>query len=287
MPYIALIVPLLLAALLVQAWTGGVTPAVMAFPVNVAVAAAALVVLWVAESEWGSTAWLKRLRSGGMACTLLVLTVLWCVAGGLVTQQHGAPLQPAWWHAFGLHAFTTSWPFVVLLALLQLHLALLLMHRLRHEGLPGQWTFVALHGGLLLALAAGFLGSADLTDHRTIVTRHEATRTAYDADGLAHPLPWALQLTDFTVQRNAADGSPSQFVASLTVDDAPVTLAVNEPKALTWCDDLYLTSYDRAATDGHTAYCIVQVVHNPWKWLSYAGLALLMAGSTMLLRRVR
>ena len=70
MPYIALIVPLLLAALLVQAWTGGVTPAVMAFPVNVAVAAAALVVLWVAESEWGSTAWLKRLRSGGKACTL-------------------------------------------------------------------------------------------------------------------------------------------------------------------------------------------------------------------------
>lgn len=287
MPYVALILPLLLAALLVQALTGGVTPAVMAFPVNVAAAAAALVVLWVAESEWGHTAWLKRLRSGGMACTLLVLTVLWCVAGGLMPQQEVAPLQPAWWHALGIHAFTTSWPFVVLLALLLLHLALVLLHRLRQKGLRQQWAFVALHGGLLLTLAAGFLGSADLTDRRAIVTRREATRTAYDAAGLAHPLPWALQLTDFSVERNAADGSPSQFVATLAVNDAPLTLAVNEPQALTWCDDLYLTSYDRSATDGRTAYCIVQLVHNPWKWLSYAGIILLMAGSVLLLRRVR
>ena len=260
-----------LLAELLQWAVGNVSPQDLTFPLNWALAVAGVVALWVAHREWGERAWMREFRSVGMACALLTLIGLWCVVRGLLPPMGAESLAGR----LGWHDFATSWPFVWLLGLLLAHLECVMLHRLSERG-GRKGAFLCVHGGLWLALTAGMVGSADFSDRRAVVGRDKPTRTAYDRSGRESALAYTLQLREFKVDRNPANGTLEQYEAELAVDGQPVNLRVNHPFAAGLAEDLYLVSYDTSTPQPR--YCIVQVVRQPAKYLMVAGIALLMLG---------
>ena len=87
---------------------GPIDVTLFASPIGWSVGVAVVALLYVAEKEWGDQSWLRFLESPLMACWLLGLTALWCIIGSTI---------PEW------AQFSTSWPFVVTMALLLTHLA--------------------------------------------------------------------------------------------------------------------------------------------------------------------
>ena len=258
--------------LALQIGVGRAEPAWASFPLGVALAAGLVVAVTVMHNEWGERQWMRSLRSARTACGLLLAMAVWCVVGGMVPPGWEA----AWAESIGLKEFTTAWPFLWLIVLLLVHLQLVLLHRLKSRGWWRSIPFLLVHGGVWLALGAGFVGSSDLEDWRTAVGRDEPTRTAYDRQGHQHPLPYSLRLRHFEVQRAETDGSVVQFRADVEVDEQPARLAVNAPYRRAWNEDLYLLSYDTHSPVPQ--YCIVQIVREGDKPFLWLGIVCLMVG---------
>ena len=240
----------------------------------------------VVEREYGKQQWVKALRSTDLSIILLCLIAAWCVAGGCVPQTDAA--SAGWLYRLGLTGFATSLPFVGLLALLSVHLTLIIIHRLRRPVRQWGFTFIAAHVGLWLALVAGLLGSADMKDLRCVAMRGQETQTAYDKKGHINALPYAVELKDFRVERSEADHSVVQYEAAIALDGERISISVNNPHAATWQDKLYLVSYDHNAADNETAYCVLQIVRQPWQAPICLGIALLLFGvGGMLLTKIQ
>ena len=261
----------LLFFVVVQCFAGNIDTALFAFPIGFALALAAIAILFVLEREHGTARWLMAMRSPQTACTLLSLTTVACIGVGSLPV---------------LRSFSTSWPFVALLVALALHLTLIIIHRLRSFSWKRDVSFMAVHGGLWLALAGGIVGAADTTELRTIVTRNNETTKAFDAQGRAVPLPYTLQLRDFNIERNKADGSPTQYAATVAIDGKPVHLAVNSPFQPGMAEDIYLMSFDARSSSVGNAGCVFQIVRQPLKYPMLAGIVLLLAGVVFNLKRL-
>ena len=257
-----------------------------AFPINFALLASLIAVCAVVEREYGKQQWVKALRSTDLSIILLCLIAAWCVAGGCVPQTDA--VSSGWLYRTGLTQFATSLPFVGLLALLLVQLTMIIIHRLRRPARQWGFTFIAAHAGLWLALAAGLMGSADMKDLRCIAMRGQETRTAYDKKGRINALPYAVELKDFRVERSEADHSVVQFEAAIALDGERISISVNNPYAATWQDKLYLVSYDHNAPDDGTAYCVLQIVRQPWQAPMCLGITLLLCGvGGMLLSKIQ
>lgn len=232
-----------------------------AFPVGFVVGIAIMAVLYVLESEWGKRKWVTKLRSPRMACWLIGLTSAACVVGGCLPSNL---------------SFQTSIAFVVLLVALMAHLTLVIIHRLRIVGVRKDWVFLATHGGLWLALFSGLVGAGDNKELRSIVGREQATTSAIDNNGRMASLPYSLRLKEFNITTNPADGSPTQYSATVFIDDNPVEIAVNNPYSIGCSEDIYLMSFD---DETNASYCILMVERQPWKYPMLAGLSLLLVGA--------
>ena len=282
----ALTATYVIALTVLQIAFGNLEPRLFAFPLNFAILAGMIIVCAVVEREYGKNQWVKSLRSTDLSVFLLCLNAAWCVAGGCVPQTDAA--SSGWLYRLGLTQFATSLPFVGLLALLTVHLTLIIIHRLRRPVRQWGFTFIAAHVGLWLALVAGLMGSADMKDLRCIALRGQETRTAYDKKGHINALPYAVELKDFRVERSEADNSVVQYEAAICLDGERVALSVNHPHAATWQDKLYLVSYDHHAADNKPAYCVLQIVRQPWQAPMYLGIALLLFGvGGMLLTKIQ
>ncbi|MGM9692122.1 MAG: cytochrome c biogenesis protein ResB [Alloprevotella sp.] len=272
----ALTATYVIALTLLQIVFGNLEPRLFAFPLNFAILAGMIIVCAVVEREYGNKQWVKDLRGTDLSIFLLCLIAAWCVAGGCVPQTDAA--SSGWLYRLGLTQFATSLPFLGLLALLLVQLTLIIIHRLRRPVRQWGFTFIAAHAGLWLALVAGLLGSADMKDLRCIAVRGQDTRTAYDKKGRINALPYAVELKDFRVERSEADNSVVQYEAAVSLDGERVVLSVNHPHAATWQDKLYLVSYDHNAADNETAYCVLQIVRQPWQVPICLGITLLLFG---------
>ena len=282
----ALTATYVIALTVLQIAFGNLEPRLFAFPLNFAIFAGMIIVCAVVEREYGKNQWVKSLRSTDLSVFLLCLISAWCVAGGSVPQTDAA--SSGWLYRLGLTQFATSLPFVGLLALLSVHLTLIIIHRLRRPVRQWGFTFIAAHAGLWLALVAGLLGSADMKDLRCVAMRGQETRTAFDKKGHINALPYAVELKDFRVERSEADNSVVQYEATISLDGERVALSVNHPHAATWQDKLYLVSYDHNAADNETAYCVLQIVRQPWQAPMCLGIALLLFGvGGMLLTKIQ
>lgn len=255
----------------VQCFAGNIDTGLFAFPIGFALAVAAIAVLYVLERERGQAKWLVAMRSPKMACALLSLTTAACIAVGSVPS---------------LSPFSTSWPFVALLVALAMHLTLIVIHRLRSFSLKRDGAFMAVHGGLWLALACGLVGAADTSELRTMVTTGHETTRAFDPQGRAVPLPYSLQLRDFSIERNKADGSPTQYAATVAIDGKPTRLAVNSPYQMSMSEDIYLMSFDARGSQANRVSCVLQIVRQPLKYPMLAGIVLLLAGVVFNLKRL-
>lgn len=282
----ALTATYVIALTVLQIAFGNLEPRLFAFPLNFAILAGMIIVCAVVEREYGKSQWVKSLRSTDFSFFLLCLIAAWCVAGGCVPQTDA--VSSGWLYRTGLTQFATSLPFVGLLALLLVQLTMIIIHRLRRPARQWGFTFIAAHAGLWLALVAGLLGSADMKDLRCIAMRGQETRTAYDKKGRINALPYAVELKDFRVERSEADNSVVQYEATISLDGERVALSVNHPHAATWQDKLYLVSYDHNAADNKPAYCVLQIVRQPWQAPMCLGIALLLFGvGGMLLTKIQ
>ena len=275
-----------IALVILQLVFGNLEPRLFAFPINFALLASMIAICAVVEREYGKHQWVKALRSTDLSIISLCLVAVWCVAGGCVPQTDA--VSSGWLYRTGLTQFATSLPFVGLLSLLLVQLTMIIIHRLRRPARQWGFTFIAAHAGLWLALAAGLMGSADMKDLRCIAMRGQETRTAYDKKGRINALPYAVELKDFRVERSEADHSVVQYEATLSLDGERVALSVNHPHAATWQDKLYLVSYDHHAADNKPAYCVLQIVRQPWQAPMCLGIALLLFGvGGMLLSKIQ
>ena len=55
---------------------------------------------------------------------------------------------------------------------------------------------------------------------------------------------------------------------------------MNHPYRLSWAEDIYLISYDRESIVPQ--YCVVEIVRQPWKYLIWMGIVMMMAGSALM-----
>lgn len=260
----------LLPFVLLQYGMGTPDWGILAFPVSLTAVVALLALLFVCEREWGRRRWMVEFRSPRMACRLLFLTLLACLVGGL-----------GWTKLF------SSWPFAALLAALMAHLALLLIHRLLHFSWRRDGDFVLVHGGLWLALVSGTVGAADAFEWRALVGRTAVDTKVYDTKGWMQHLPYTLQMEEFRVETHALEGTPTQYAATLLLDGKPVPVAVNEPYPVRAGEDIYLMSFQRDEETGEVLYCVLQIVHEPWKYPMLAGIVLLLAGVGMMLLKLK
>ena len=231
---------------------------IFAFPSGLALGAAVVALLYVVERRWGRCKAVERARSPHAACLLLGLTAAYVVAGGLL---------PA------LADFSSSWPFVTLLSALEMHLALVIIHRLRSFHFRRDLAFILVHAGLWLALFSGMVGAADTRKTDIFVTVQPAGRSP--------------RLLSFDIDRNPADGSPIQYSATVVMDGDTIGVAVNSPYSASIADDIYLVDFDTDMATGEVTYCVLQNVHQPWKYPLLAGIVMLLTGTLALTLRKR
>ena len=231
---------------------------IFAFPSGLALGAAVVALLYVVERRLRRCKAVERARSPHAACLLLGLTAAYVVAGGLL---------PA------LADFSSSWPFVTLLSALEMHLALVIIHRLRSFHFRRDLAFILVHAGLWFALFSGMAGAADTRKTDIFVTVQPAGRSP--------------RLLSFDIDRNPADGSPIQYSATVVMDGDTIGVAVNSPYSASIADDIYLVDFDTDMATGEVTYCVLQNVHQPWKYPLLAGIVMLLTGTLALTLRKR
>ncbi|MGN1234291.1 MAG: cytochrome c biogenesis protein ResB [Candidatus Cryptobacteroides sp.] len=253
--------------MLIQAFAGCFPAEAFAFPVNAAVLFAALAGLWVLWREKPGGAICRWLASGNTSIALIAAFMICCLILGLTRQDADAAPFP------GFGNVRRTWWFILISTALMANLFMVILSR-RKKGI----RFILNHIGVLVALIGCFFGAPDHVVSRTIVTR-DVVREAVGEKGEVVPLPSAMSLDDFNVELDLR-GNVQNYRAVIDVDGKKADLRVNHPYRISMSEDVYLTSYDR--DNAEPQYCIVEVVRQPWKYIIWAGIVMMMAGSVLM-----
>ena len=172
---------------------------------------------------------------------------------------------------------STAWPTVCSLLFVLSHLQCVIMCGWRNKrGI--RWRFCLTHIGLFLALGAGFWGAPDREQLRAPVQRYPSNE-AYTMEGEERHLSYTLELKDYCIEK-AENGTPTHYEAQVMVDGTLTTLKVNHPYARTISEKIYLVSFPTSPYGER--YAIVEIVSEPWQWLSAMGIIMLIAGAMLL-----
>lgn len=169
---------------------------------------------------------------------------------------------------------STSWLVVVGLLFVFTHLAFVILRGWRdRNGI--RLRFILTHVGLWLALGAGFWGAPDREQMRLAVDSN-ATNQAYTMAGAVRRLPYELRLESLTIE-------PTNYEARVAIDNDVVSLRVNHPYDYSLSQKIYLASVSDA--NAGAEYAIIEIVDEPWQWLSMAGIVMLILGGVLLFVR--
>lgn len=172
---------------------------------------------------------------------------------------------------------TTAWPVVVSLLFILSHLCFVILRGWRNaKGI--RWRFCLTHVGLLLALGAGFWGAPDREQWR-VAAHHYPSNEAYTMEGTQRFLPYTIELVSFHME-HAGNGAPTHYEAEIMVDGKKVMLRVNHPYERTLTEKIYLVSFGKTLM-GET-YAVIEIVKEPWQWLSATGIIMLIVGAVLL-----
>lgn len=245
---------------IVEVCLGSFPVSIFRFPLNILVMALWMVLLTM----------MYRGRAGS-ACARFMLSreATWLALGMVVAIGITLGLQRK--------PSSTAWPVVAALLFVQSHLLLVILRGWRNKG-GIRWRFCMTHIGLFLALGAGYWGAPDREQWRTPVHPYPSNE-AFTMEGEPRVLPYTLELKDFVVE-HAENGTPTHYEAQVMVDGTMVTLRVNHPYARTMSEKIYLVSFS-TSTQGER-YAIVEIVREPWQWLSAMGIIMLIAGAMLL-----
>ena len=245
-----------------QGVVGDFPVALFSFPLNIIAMMLWLVSLTVLYRNRGTSRLAQMLMS--RSATWLSLLVMATI--GLVLGLQRMPSS-------------ASWPVVVGLLYVMSHLYLITLRGMCATGAV-RWRFTLLHLGLLIALGAGFWGAADRVQLRMAVDGR-ANNVTYTMSGEAHTLDYYISLKEFSV-RPGGDGEHMQYEATVTVDREDVVLRVNHPYSRTWAEKIYIVNHG-AQPAGN--YVVVEIVIEPWQWLSAAGIVMLIVGAVLMFLR--
>lgn len=260
-----LVVLVIIAAIALQVSIGDFPADIFAFPLNIICIVLWLTIVVVLYNNRQNIAFAQRLLS--MGATWLSLTTM--VAVGIYL---GLQRQPN----------SGSWPIVVGILFVLTHLAFIILRGWRNGG-GIRWRFTLLHVGLFVALGAGFWGAPDREQLRTVLIEAKPTNIAYHTNGTASSLGYQLELEELKAEYSES-GMPTHFEAKALIDRESATLTVNHPYNRTLGEKIYLVSISNEGTN-EGPYCIVEIVREPWQWVSLAGIVMLLIGAVMLFVR--
>ena len=247
-------------AMLLQALVGSFPTDIFTFPLNIICMALWLVACYLLY---------KHRETSALAQSLLSTRATWLSLAAMVATglYLGLQSQPN----------STTWPIVLGILFTLTHLLLITMRGWRTaKGI--RWRFTLLHAGLIIALGAGFWGSPDRVQLRTML-QDKPVNHAYHLDSTLTNLDYTMQLEECNTEYNTS-GMPTHFEAKVRIDNEIVTLKVNHPYNRTFGEKIYLVSINQ-----EHGYCIVEIVREPWQWASLAGIILILAGAVMLFIR--
>ena len=256
-----------LSGLLMQAFAGFFPAEAFAFPVNAALLFASLAGLWVLWREKPESALFRWLASGSTSIVLIAAFLICCLILGLTRQDADATPFP------GFRNICRTWWFIFISMLLMANVFVVILTR-RKKGI----RFILNHLGVLIALVGCFFGAPDHIVSRTILSG-ESVREAVSRSGGPVALPAAMSLDSFNVELDR-NGNVRNYNAVIDVDGKKADLSVNHPCRLSFSEDMYLTGYDR--DNSEPQYCIVEIVSQPWKYLIWSGIVMMMAGSVLM-----
>lgn len=181
----------------------------------------------------------------------------------------------------GFYNFMSSWIFVSILFILLTHLAAITIRGFKSRK-KKRWRFLLNHAGLWIVLFGGFMGSSDIVTARIPVFFDSENNEALTMEGKHFYLDYNLQLIDFNVEYYQ-NGIPKNYVAKVKISDrkngesSQASLEVNHPHEYNLGEDIYLISYDTRSDKPQ--YCILQIVHQPWKHVQLIGIIMTIAGA--------
>lgn len=266
MAYIILIIYLVLA-LAVQFLAGPFPASLFAFPLNLI-----LLILWLALLVF---AW-KGLRKSYFVRFMLSPGATFFAVGLFLAVTLAIGITGYRW-------ITGTWPFVAFMLYFQSVLVFIILRGWRAPTATGarlgaiRWRFLFLHVGLLTAVASAFWGAPDTETLRTQAYRQIPVTEAYTEDGSIEWIGYEMVLEDFSVSYGT-DGIPSDYEAVVRIDGEDVVLKVNHPHSVRFGEDVYLSGYDTRSQE----YCVLQIVKEPSRYVTIAGIVMMLAGAFLL-----
>lgn len=239
---------------------------IFAFPVNLIALLFLVLGIWVLHGYYGRTRIVRTLA--GMPATLTITALLITI---LIVEG-----------IWALQLFK-SWVFILLEFILLVILGLVILKK-THPLHGRNLLFLLNHGGLWIALAAALLGAPDREEYKLIAPLGQPEYNAIDKEGSLHPLPFTVRLDRFELEYYPRQGNqnvPKRFCSTVTLKskgkEMQTAIEVNHPTQIKGYS-LYQDSYDHSK-GADTQYSILLVVRDPWLWLVYTGIFLLLAGA--------
>lgn len=251
-----------------------------AFPLNAVIALLWIALIWYGYKELRNWVIVRILLSPSATRWTLGWFLAGCLVIGLFPQlsPEDATRKQGLFAMLGCYNFMSSWIFVAGLFSLLTHLGMITVRRCLLSG-KKHWRFILNHAGLWLALFAGFVGSASEQTLRLPVFRDKPNNEAFTSQGKTVFLDKPFQLKEFAVE-HYANGTPRHFFADIIVDEQVIRLEVNHTYSAGWGEDCYLTSYDMHSPE--PAYCVVQIVREPLKYVMLVGIIMMLVGGFLL-----
>lgn len=270
----------ILTVFAIQLLTGNFPVSFLAFPLNLIFAVVGLFMLWILYKEYRNIKFTRFLCSPQTSILSITLFIGSSLVIGLFPQlsEIEAESKEGILASLGCYNFMTSWIFIAIFLLLLSNLAMITFNACQHPRI--RWRFLLNHAGLWLALFSAFFGSSDTQTLRIPIYKGEPTRKAFDMNGASHHLDYDLELDSFAVEYYP-NGRPSRFAANVHLGNETVLLEVNHPYAYRLGEDVYLTGYDVTKAN-ESEYCILQIVKQPWKYVTVAGILMMLAGAILL-----
>ena len=244
-------------ALILEATVGSFPYQIFAFPLNILSLVLWLVLIVRAYRNRQVSRFAKLMLS--RTASWMALSVMTMI--GIVL---GLQREPA----------STSWCVVIGILLVLTHLAFVILRGWRNSS-GIRLRFILTHVGLWLSLGAGFWGAPDREQLRVALDGN-ATNQAYTMAGAVRILPYELRLVDLNAE-------PTNYEARVAINNEVVLLRVNHPYDYTISQKIYLASVAPETESGE--YAILEIVNEPWQWLSMAGIVMLILGGVLLFVR--
>ncbi len=256
----------------------------LASPVSGLLMVATLLMSVMAYLNYRDNAVVKRLMSRSMGVGIMVsLTLLVCMIGIIPQDRFMQMVEgDGLLRRLGLFSLKSSYPFILLSLLMLLSLGCVVV---KYIAVKSRYGFIMWSGhlGLWLCFAAGIFGAADYKELRVSVGEGNQVGMAVNDKGQVVPLDFMITLNHFSVEYYPSGGA-KHYASDVSVDGGKRwglrerVIEVNHPLRM-GSYFIYQTGHRQ---EGEEQISIFKVIYDPYIWMWYLGIALLILCSLTL-----